>query len=318
MSTLKDAIIVDDVERMLVFLENIGIDGGIIPSKFGYPLTPLMLASKHGSIKCLRILLSRGTSIRDNNVHSSFHLAALHGNAECLQEFIKYGVDLNMMDIYEFTALHYAVINGQIECVNILIRAGADINCARSTFSTPLLYAIDNRRDDCVLALINAGCDLYVGGHMGILHHVIGYEFGIKALLAAGVSIDNTVYKNNHPLCWALCGGHIESARLLMGMWNEEVAIKTLEELSLSSNKSCLSFVLENCTADIIIAHYKDFDTTECGCGCGYNCEYKIADVDHICSCKCGYKIGIVNMAIFKKIHTGIPWFIVVDITSLI
>lgn len=63
----------------------------------------------------------------ENEGHSALMSAAVHGDADCVNDYIAMGADLDEVDDYGNTALHWAVFGNDTDCIKLLLMAGADI-----------------------------------------------------------------------------------------------------------------------------------------------------------------------------------------------
>lgn len=85
-----------------------------------------------------------------------FLLAAMVGNIERMQEFLKKGVDVNCQHPYGWRALHAAAINSRSQAVKFLLSQGADPNVPDS-FSNIFQVARENRMSPISVEAIREG-----------------------------------------------------------------------------------------------------------------------------------------------------------------
>jgi len=88
-----------------------------------------------------------------------FIQAAIRGNNNKIKEFIKSGVDINMKDKYDKTALMYAVTYKFLLIVRTLLDAGADPNLQDNDGKTALMMASTSKIFDKIL---DAGADVNI------------------------------------------------------------------------------------------------------------------------------------------------------------
>jgi ankyrin repeat protein len=69
-------------------------------------------------------------------------VASENGNARMVNLLLEKGIDVNITDNYNNTALSTSVINRKLDIVKLLLEKGADINKANNDDDTPLIHAI--------------------------------------------------------------------------------------------------------------------------------------------------------------------------------
>ena len=126
--------------------------------------SPLLLASKDGSLDTVRMLVKTGAdaSATDNKGATCLSLAAYFGHTEtvryllCLPE-----VDVNQSCNRGFTALHLGVIQTYSDVVEVLINAGADVEAkSEGVGRTPLHCACEVGEREIVRMLLEARADV--------------------------------------------------------------------------------------------------------------------------------------------------------------
>ncbi|PKI46698.1 uncharacterized protein LOC116188358 [Punica granatum] len=103
----------------------------------------VLMAARHGDLKQLESLLSRGmiTTFSDQYGLTAIHIAAIKGQREVVELLISHGLDLECRDNEGHTPLHLAVESGSMSTVEALIDRGADCNAATANGVTPLYVA---------------------------------------------------------------------------------------------------------------------------------------------------------------------------------
>ena len=119
------------------------------------------------------------------------HAAVVTGNIEVIQQHIKAGSDVNVLEpSRESTPLITAAFLGKAEIAKILIDAGADLDYQNVDGSTALLTAAVFGRTEAAKILIDAGTDVNIQNNEGAtaLHSAAFFchEEIVKALLAKG------------------------------------------------------------------------------------------------------------------------------------
>ena len=89
------------------------------------------------------------------------------GSEDEIAEAVNAGVNVNVSNRADSTALMFAAQSNTAGAVEILIRAGADLNAQDSRGNTALIYAASYNTDDTVDALIDAGADRKITNYEG-------------------------------------------------------------------------------------------------------------------------------------------------------
>ena len=108
--------------------------GAYIHYKDHQEMTPLLVAAHHGQSGAIKLLLERGASIHEKGVDD---MTALHyaSSPEVVEELLKNRMNINQTDKYDRTPLNTACNNNIIseseynkkEVVQILLASGADL-----------------------------------------------------------------------------------------------------------------------------------------------------------------------------------------------
>jgi len=83
--------------------------------------------------------------------------AAASGDEEVLKQALNQGIDVNIKDEHENTALHLATKHAHLDAMRLLIEFGADINAQNDYLSTPL--HVTEKNMDAIRILLEAGAD---------------------------------------------------------------------------------------------------------------------------------------------------------------
>lgn len=111
--------------------------GGDINAANKEGLTPLDYAKHNLNLTMLKKTLY----FRDKEGRTPLHVAALSSNIQSVEELLRCGSDVNVVDSQGLTPLHYAIRNGNAAIVEKLVDANADINIQTKKGLTVLEYA---------------------------------------------------------------------------------------------------------------------------------------------------------------------------------
>lgn len=113
--------------------------------KDAYGIAPIHLASHSGNIQMIKLLWANECdpySITDDGL-TVIHSAAEGDSVNSIFYFYKqYGMDVDIKDEKNWTALHWAVIEGHEVAATFLLAWGADINAQDALGNTPLHLSI--------------------------------------------------------------------------------------------------------------------------------------------------------------------------------
>ena len=167
--------------------------------------SPLLLASKDGSLATVRMLVKAGADVSgtDNERETCLTLAAYFGHTEtvrhllCLPE-----VDVNQSCNSGFTSLHLGVIQTHPDVVEVLVNAGADVEA---------------KYDGVGRTPLHCACE-------------VGEREIVKMLLEAGADVCATDNDGDRCLALAACNGHTETVRYLVGLKEVDVNHRNNED----------------------------------------------------------------------------------------
>lgn len=158
----------------------------------------LRAAAGSGDITTVDLLLGKGADVNGNSDNSDdadysdtvLMAAARSGNADVIQEILKYHPDVKKKDNGGRTALEFFVAQGKKpssieETIRALVEAGADVNAADDRGATPIFSACHNI--EALKPLVALGADLNAKDRFGEtpLTRCLAPK-GLSALIEAG------------------------------------------------------------------------------------------------------------------------------------
>ncbi|ETL42670.1 hypothetical protein L916_06578 [Phytophthora nicotianae] len=126
-----------------------------------YEDPPLFEAVKYDNTGMVKLLLSRGASLKDRNLvgHTLLHTTTEY-NAQKVFDLIVTDAPKDEVDQQGNTALHYAVNYGHVNLTARLLAAGADVNATNTRMVTPQHLAVRRGRVDIArMLLVNGKAD---------------------------------------------------------------------------------------------------------------------------------------------------------------
>ena len=172
--------------------------------------SPLYKAASCGDLTALRAALP---SPDINALSGKYKQTALMAAAQCgfthiIDELLKHGAALDIVDLNGDTALHYASQFRQLPCVLRLLAAGAKTDIQDKWKQTPLTMAAANKDLRCFRALLPKSRLDQATPHGGTaLHYASGYGniVMIRELIAAGADVNSTARGNGKTPLMSAC-----------------------------------------------------------------------------------------------------------------
>ena len=132
--------------------------------------TPIFYAVEQNQEDALRTLLSLGANVnaQDHNGVTALMRASAKNRQDCVNILLKQkGVDPNLKDFQDRTAIIYSVYAEELAPAQALLKAGADLNVRDSSQNTPLMSAVKAKNDRMALFFIQQGADLTAANSSG-------------------------------------------------------------------------------------------------------------------------------------------------------
>jgi ankyrin repeat protein len=140
-------------------------------------------------------LLQYGFTVTPEDVNNCelLHAAVEKGYLKVVEEFLKYGIDVNMLykrKYRSYTLLHVATKTKQEEVAKLLISYGADVNAQDKTGKTAIFYAAENADLKIAKLLLNNKANIQ--DYPEILYDAVmkGCRKIVKVLLQHGADVN--------------------------------------------------------------------------------------------------------------------------------
>lgn len=289
-------------DQLIKYISNLVEKGADISAIDENGTTLLMIAAELGLIKISKYLINHGIGVNiiDNNGKSalsyagyneqeeivkaileeeSFDIAAVDsdgvtvlmvaielGLTQDAKNLIDKGVDLNLRDANQQTALIYAAYSGCRKTFEeILDKGGIDLDVQDHDGRTPAIHAAQNGNIEIVNALIKAGADLNIKDKSGysplLLAAHYGYTEIVQALWAekGKVDIDIVDIDEVTPLMHAIYNDKIEAAQFLISNISNINAVNKLGQTALmmaaqEGRKEIIEILVKRKDVDIDLA----------------------------------------------------------------
>mmetsp|Transcript_25912 Transcript_25912/g.45686 ORF Transcript_25912/g.45686 Transcript_25912/m.45686 type:complete len:878 (-) Transcript_25912:91-2724(-) len=126
--------------------------------------TALHIASLHGQIDLVSLLLSRGANIEaSDDGKTPLAMACITGKLGVMNLLLDKGANMEARDNHGFTPIFHACESGQLEAVRLLLNRGANVNAVTSVGWTTLSWRLQNsggRRDALIRLLLERGAKI--------------------------------------------------------------------------------------------------------------------------------------------------------------
>ncbi|XP_033759765.1 serine/threonine-protein phosphatase 6 regulatory ankyrin repeat subunit C-like [Pecten maximus] len=184
-------------------------------------LPQTMKAIQDGDVSLLQAL-SRSTNLTgylklNHSQTTALHLAAVHGQPECIQFLLELGANIHDLDSSRESVLHSAVVSksqGWSNCLSLILKAKADINALNVWRRTPLMKAIVNFKIAAANYLIQEGADVSISDENGTTPLHVAASYGniglVKTLLDNRANNNAQDQRGRTPVYFAILGGHEE------------------------------------------------------------------------------------------------------------
>ncbi|XP_042365363.1 ankycorbin [Plectropomus leopardus] len=122
----------------------------------------LHVAAAHGQTDCLSVILSHGAdlSITDAAGLNPLHLAAKNNHTDCCKKLIQSKCPVDAVDSSGKAALHHAAASGNIQTVQLLCELKSLINLKDADGFTPLLLSAKHAHAEVCSTLLDCGAEI--------------------------------------------------------------------------------------------------------------------------------------------------------------
>nr|XP_022338431.1 receptor-interacting serine/threonine-protein kinase 4-like isoform X2 [Crassostrea virginica]XP_022338438.1 receptor-interacting serine/threonine-protein kinase 4-like isoform X3 [Crassostrea virginica] len=185
--------------------------------------TPLYLASRHGHLSIVKMLLGKGAEVNlcNENGDGPLHAACQNGNINIVDRLIQKGANINSVSSDGSTPLYLASLHGHESIVHILLGKGAEVNQCNKNGDGPLHAACQKGNVNIVQQLVNM-TDIDINAINSSQCTPLqkacwdGYETIVKSLLEKGAKVNPSKEKTYGPLHIACRNGHHKVADILL------------------------------------------------------------------------------------------------------
>ncbi|EAY04906.1 ankyrin repeat protein, putative [Trichomonas vaginalis G3] len=181
--------------------------------------TAIHYASVGNCKEIAEFLISHGVDI---NVKNDYNETALHYSPykETTEVLISHGIDINWKQKHGYTALHLAANINSEEVVELLLSHGADVNAKDKEGETPLHHAAKNNCKETAEFLISHGADVNAKdkNNKTPLHKTTtnNCKETAEILISHGVDVNSKDKEEKTPLHHAAKNNSIETAEYLI------------------------------------------------------------------------------------------------------
>lgn len=181
--------------------------------------------------------------------------AASDGDKKAIQALLKEGVDINVRDWDELTALIPAASSGNLDICKLLVKEKIDVNAKDKDGITALMEASIMGHDKVVEFLISSGANVNAAASSEVTSLWLAASEGrievMKLLLKKKTDASNSRVDGITALMTASAGGHVEAVKLLLENGADPSAtdndgLTALMNAAENGNVETLKAILEN------------------------------------------------------------------------
>lgn len=194
----------------------------------------------------------------DRALNQKFHVAALTGNLNVLQELVtKARIPIDCRDKENSTALLLSCARGHYSCAEYLLSNGADPNARRITGASPLYFAASYHHTRIVELLLNkykAIVDLSTFDGSTPLHVACerGFIDIVQLLINSQANINAKMNDGTTAIMLACQNGHLQIVQILLSTGQCDLTMKRLDGITAiflvvqHGHEAIFDYILEN------------------------------------------------------------------------
>lgn len=204
--------------------------GSDIFAKDSNNTTPLLYASKGGSLEIVQYLIKNGADINDITKRGKDCLvyAVDYLNYDVIDFLLNYGVLKKSKNIHAHKfALMIAAAKGNVNIIKLFIEHKVNLNVSDEQGKTPLMISLNTRDLEVVKLFLENGVNVNAKDNEGktalMICCAIGIQEIIKCLIEYNANVDSIDNKSGNMLLYAIEGGCLEYVKTFHKKYNQDI-----------------------------------------------------------------------------------------------
>ncbi|KAK2786337.1 hypothetical protein FQN53_006705 [Emmonsiellopsis sp. PD_33] len=180
--------------------------------------TPLYLASRHGYLGMVQLLLDHKSRINTDQYRCpALRAASINGHTAIVQLLLKEGANLNFQGKGYDDTLSIVSSRGHIEILQLLLQKGADVDSPSHPHGTPLFAAAAKGHTEIVQLLLSRGAKITMTGESALIVAAFrGRDDTVQLLLHNGADVNFLASSHTTALRSAASQGYTKTVQLLL------------------------------------------------------------------------------------------------------